>query len=134
MKPFPTVELTTTTFFPTVKREGIALVDWWAGWCAPCRAFAPIYANVAARHPDIVFGKVDTEAEGGLASAFQIRSIPTLMVFRDGVLLLAQAGMMPESSLDALIRRVRSLDMEEVRRNIAGAQEPEERAPRAKQA
>lgn len=134
MKPVPTVDLTTTTFFPTVKREGIALVDWWAGWCAPCRAFAPVYANVAARHPDIVFGKVDTETEGGLASAFQIRSIPTLMVFRDGVLLLAQAGMLPESALDALIRRVRSLDMDEVRRKIAAAQEVEEKAPRAKQA
>ncbi len=119
---FQTVDLTTTTFFPTVKCDGIALVDWWAGWCAPCRAFAPVYASVAARHPDIVFGKVDTEAEGALASAFQIRSIPTLMVFRDGVLLHTQAGMLPENALEELIRRVRSLDMDEIRRKIAAAQ------------
>jgi len=134
MKPVPTVDLTTTTFFPTVKREGIALIDWWAGWCAPCRAFAPTYAEVAGRHPDIVFGKVDTEAEGGLASAFQIRSIPTLMVFRDGVLLLAQAGVMPENALEGLIRRVQAMDMDEVRRKIAAAHAADDAAPRARQA
>jgi thioredoxin 1 len=117
-----TLDLTTETFFPTVKRDGIALVDWWAGWCAPCRAFAPIYAKVSARNPDVVFGKVDTEAEGGLASAFQIRSIPTLMVFRDGVLLFEQAGVLPEAALQGLLDRVRQLDMDEIRRKIAEAQ------------
>jgi thioredoxin 1 len=114
-----TIDLTTETFFPTVKRDGIALVDWWATWCGPCRAFAPVYAQVAAKHADVVFGKVDTEAEPALAGAFQIRSIPTLMVFRDGILLFAQPGMLPAQALQTLVERVRALDMEEVRRSIA---------------
>jgi thioredoxin 1 len=114
-----TIDLTTETFFPTVKRDGIALVDWWATWCGPCRAFAPVYAQVAAKHADVVFGKVDTEAEPALAGAFQIRSIPTLMVFRDGILLFAQPGMLPAQALETLVERVRALDMEEVRRSIA---------------
>ena len=131
MSPAVTVDLTTATFFLTVKREGIALVDWWASWCGPCRSFAPVYAKVAGRHPDVVFGKVDTEAEGGLASEFQIRAIPTLMVFRDGVLLLSQAGMLPERALEELIERVRALDMDEVQRRMEEAQSTPERASRA---
>jgi len=127
----PTVDLTTSTFFPTVKREGIALVDWWAAWCGPCRAFAPVYARVAARHPNIVFGKVDTEAEGALASAFQIRSIPTLMIFRDGILLFAQPGMLPESAIEELIARASELDMDEVRRKVATAEVDRRSAPAA---
>ncbi len=122
MSPAAAIDLTKATFFPTVKREGIALVDWWATWCPPCRAFAPVFAKVAGRHPDVVFGKVDTEAEGGLASEFQIRAIPTLMVFRDGVLLLSQAGALPEHALEELIERVRGVDMDEVRLRIGQAQ------------
>ncbi len=125
-KPAPaTVNLTTGTFFPTIKREGIALVDWWAEWCGPCRMFAPIYGKVAAKHPDVVFGKVDTEAEGPLASAFNIRSIPTLMIFRDGILVFMQPGVVPEKGLEELIGKVRALDMDEVRRKVAEAQAAE---------
>ena len=131
MSPAVPVDLTTATFFLTVKREGIALVDWWASWCGPCRSFAPVYAKVAGRHPDVVFGKVDTEAEGGLASEFQIRAIPTLMVFRDGVLLFSQAGMLPERALEELIERVRAVDMDEVRRKIGEAQSTPDRATQA---
>jgi thioredoxin 1 len=113
-----------------VKREGIALVDWWASWCGPCRVFAPVYAKVAGRHPDVVFGKVDTEAEGGLASEFQIRAIPTLMVFRDGVLLFSRAGVLPERALEELIERLRAVDMDEVRLKIGEAQSTPTRVSR----
>ena len=106
-----TLEITAENFVETVKKPGIVLIDWWASWCGPCMAFAPIYEGVAAKHPDIVFGKVDTEAETGLAAAFKIRSIPTLMVFRDGVLLFAEAGMLPAHALEELIGKVKDVDM-----------------------
>lgn len=115
-----TVELTGDTFQQTVlDAEGLVLVDFWAEWCGPCRNFAPVYERVSERHPDAVFGKVDTEAEQGLAAAFQIMSIPTLMIFRDQVLLYSQPGSLPEAALEDLITQAKALDMDDVRRQIA---------------
>ena len=113
-----TVELTAETFEATVEK-GIVLVDWWAPWCGPCRAFAPQYEAASSRHSDVVFAKVDTEAQPDLAAEFQIRAIPTLMVFRDGILLFARPGLVPSQVLDSLVEQVRRLDMDEVRREVA---------------
>ena len=114
-----TLEITKDNFRQTVEKDGIVLIDWWAPWCGPCRAFAPTYEKVAAKHPDVTFAKVNTEVEQELAGAFDIRSIPTLMILRDKVLLYSQAGALPEAALEDLIRQVRALDMDKVRAEIA---------------
>jgi thioredoxin 1 len=118
-----TVTLTEENFEQTVTGEGITLVDWWATWCGPCRQFGPIFEAASETHDDITFGKIDTDAEQGLAAAAQISSIPTLMAFRDGVLVFSQAGALPAASLEKLIQAVRGLDMDDVRSEIAGAQQ-----------
>ncbi|MEZ4372740.1 MAG: thioredoxin [Polyangiaceae bacterium] len=116
-----TIHVTEQNFDETVK-EGIVLLDFWAEWCGPCRMFAPVFEAASGRHPDIKFGKIDTEAERGLAAAFQIRAIPTLMVLRDGVLLANQPGMVPAGALDKLIEKVKELDMDEVRKSLDAQQ------------
>lgn len=114
-----TVEVTSKNFKEVVEKDGIVLVDWWAPWCGPCRAFGPTYEKLAAKNPDLTFAKVNTEDQQELAGGFDIRSIPTLMILRDKVLLFSQPGALPEAALEDLIKQVRALDMEKVRAEIA---------------
>jgi thioredoxin 1 len=113
-----TVTLTEQAFEETVTSNDIVLVDFWAAWCGPCRMFAPIFEAASEEHPDVVFGKVDTEAEQNLAAAAGITSIPTLMAFREGVLVFAQPGALPQESLEKVVQAVKALDMDEVRAQV----------------
>lgn len=113
-----TVTLTDDNFDKVAQDDGIVLVDFWAAWCGPCRMFAPVYEESSERHPDIVFGKVDTEAETKLAERFGIASIPTLMAIRDGVIVFAEPGALPQPVLENVIEQVRGLDMEDVRKRL----------------
>ena len=114
-----TIALTDESFTPTIQCNPIVLIDFWAAWCGPCRTFAPVFEKVSEAHTDIVFAKVDTEAQPGLAQAFQISSIPTLMAIRDGIVVYSQAGALPEQALTQLVQAVRDVDMDAVRASIA---------------
>ncbi len=113
-----TVDLSADTFESTINQDGIVLVDLWAEWCGPCKMFGPIFEESSEKHPDITFGKVDTEAEQALAGSLGVMSIPTLMMFRDGILLFNQAGAIPEAALEDLIKQAEGLDMDDVRKQV----------------
>ncbi len=113
-----TIALNSETFEDTVTRPGITLVDWWASWCGPCRMFAPVFEQASEKHPDVTFGKIDTEDQRDLSAVAGITSIPTLMAFRDGILVFRQPGALPAAALEQVIQAVRDLDMDEVRAEV----------------
>mgnify|MGYP000718275713 CR=1 FL=1 len=117
------VELTKENFEQTIKKNGFVIVDFWAPWCGPCRSFAPTYEEVSGEHPEIVFAKVNTEEQQEIAAHFQIRSIPTLMIFREQIVIFSQPGMLPESVLEEIIGKTRELDMDKVRADIEAQQQ-----------
>ena len=119
----PVMELTKENFEQVVTGNPTVIVDYWAPWCGPCRSFAPVFEKVAEKNPDIVFAKVNTEEEQEIAAHFQIRSIPTLMIFRDNVILFAQPGALPQGALEQVIEKARAVDMAEVRKEIAAQQD-----------
>jgi thioredoxin len=121
-----TVEITKDNLQDTIANNDIVIIDFWAPWCGPCKSFAPTYEAVSEKHDDIVFAKVNTEHEQELAASFQIRSIPTLMIFRGQIAIFSQAGMLPESALEEVIAKVRELDMDQVRKEVAEQQQQQQ--------